>query len=85
MAMFVEAYGAETGNLALKVLPYGGIYIAGGIAAKNLCFMKQGSFLTAFKAKGRMSKLLTDIPIHIVLNAELGLLGSILYALESSI
>ena len=85
MNMFVEAYGAETGNLALKVLPYGGIYIAGGIAAKNLCFMEQGSFLEAYSDKGRMSNLLQDIPVHVVLNSQLGLLGSIAYALENSI
>ena len=85
MNMFVEAYGAETGNLALKILPYGGIYIAGGIAAKNLCFMEQGSFLEAYSDKGRMSKLLRDIPIHVVLNSQLGLLGSISYAVENSI
>jgi glucokinase len=85
MNMFVEAYGAETGNLALKILPYGGIYIAGGIAAKNLCFMEQGSFLEAYSDKGRMSNLLRDIPIHIVLNSQLGLLGSITYAVENKI
>ena len=85
MNMFVEAYGAETGNLALKILPYGGIYIAGGIAAKNLCFMEQGSFLETYSDKGRMSNLLRDIPIHIVLNSQLGLLGSISYAVENSI
>ena len=84
MNLFVEAYGAETGNLALAILPYGGIYIAGGIAAKNLCFMEQGSFLSAYSDKGRMSNLLQDIPIHIVLNSQLGLLGSISYAIDHS-
>jgi glucokinase len=84
MEMFAEAYGAETGNLALKVLSYGGIYIAGGIAAKNLTLMQQGNFMRAFHDKGRMSTLLQDIPVHIVLNSQLGLLGSILYGVESS-
>jgi glucokinase len=84
MEIFAEAYGAETGNLALKILPYGGIYIAGGIAAKNLTLMQQGSFMMAFHDKGRMSSLLQDIPVYIVLNSQLGLLGSILYGLESS-
>lgn len=82
MEMFVEAYGAETGNLALKFLPYGGIYIAGGIAAKILCLMKEERFLLAFKEKGRMSPLMNNIPIHIVLNSQVGLIGSILYALH---
>ncbi len=85
MKLFVEAYGAETGNLALKVLPYGGIYLAGGIAAKNLPLMQQGNFLAAFLAKGRMSTLLEDIPVHVILNSQVGLLGSILYALDSEI
>lgn len=82
MEMFVEAYGSETGNLALKFLPYGGIYIAGGIAAKILPLMKEERFLLAFKEKGRMSPLLDKIPIHIVLNAQVGLIGSILHALR---
>lgn len=82
MEMFVEAYGAETGNLALKLLSYGGIYIAGGIAAKILPLMKNKSFLLAFQSKGRMSTLLQQIPIHIVLNPQVGLIGSILYALQ---
>lgn len=82
MEMFVEAYGAEVGNFALKLLPYGGIYIAGGIAAKILPIMKDGRFLSAFKHKGRVSPLLDNISVHIVLNAQLGLLGSVLYALK---
>lgn len=82
MEMFVEAYGAETGNLALKLLPYGGIYIAGGIAAKILPLMKEERFLLAFKEKGRMSPLLDKIPLHIVLNPQVGLIGSIIHALQ---
>ena len=82
MEIFVEAYGAETGNLALKLLPYGGIYIAGGIAAKILPLMKEERFLLAFKEKGRMSPLLNKVPIHIVLNPQVGLIGSILHALQ---
>ena len=85
IAMFVEAYGAAAGNLALKVLPFGGIYIAGGIAAKNLEAIKQGNFLKAFADKGRMDHLLKDIPIYVVLNPQVGLLGSILYALKTEV
>ena len=83
MEMFVEAYGAETGNLALKLLPYGGIYITGGIAAKILPMMQDGRFLSAYKQKGRVSNLLDNIPVHIVLNPQVGLVGSVLYALQS--
>ncbi|GAB4523815.1 MAG: glucokinase [Pleurocapsa sp.] len=82
LELFIEAYGAETGNLALKLLPKGGIYIAGGIAAKILPMMQDGRFLTTFKDKGRVSVLLDDIPIHIVLNTQVGLVGSVLYALQ---
>ena len=80
MQVFVEAYGAEAGNVALKFLPYGGLYIAGGIAGKNLPLIRDGRFLWAFKHKGRMTSLLEQIPVRVVLNPQVGLLGSILYA-----
>lgn len=83
MAMFVSAYGAETGNLALKLLAYGGIYIAGGIAAKILPLMQDGRFIDAFKDKGRVSPLIESIPVHIVLNPQVGLIGSVLYGLQN--
>jgi glucokinase len=76
MQMFVEAYGAEAGNLALKLLPYGGLYIAGGIAAKILSLMEDGTFLSAFLHKGRMRSLLEKVPVHLVLNPQVGLIGS---------
>lgn len=78
--MFVEAYGAEAGNLALKLLPFGGLYVAGGIAAKNLPFMNSGSFIHAFLNKGRMSELLEKVPVHVVLNSQVGLIGAALKA-----
>jgi glucokinase len=80
MQMFVRAYGAEAGNLALKLLPYGGLYIAGGVAAKILPLMQQGEFMMAFQQKGRMKPILKDIPVYIILNPEVGLIGSMLYA-----
>ncbi|MEL6900110.1 MAG: glucokinase [Cyanobacteria bacterium J06606_4] len=80
MQLFVQLYGAEAGNLALKLLPYGGLYITGGIAAKILPLMESEGFLEAFLNKGRMSKLLKNIPVHIVLNPKVGLIGSVLYA-----
>jgi len=78
--LFVEAYGAEAGNLALKLLPYGGLYIAGGIAPKILPLMQNGSFLTNFTQKGRMGSLLEEIPVHIILNQQVGLIGAALSA-----
>lgn len=83
MQIFVEAYGAEAGNVALKFLPYGGFYIAGGIAAKILPLMQDGKFLSAFKQKGRMSSVLENIPVRIVLNPQVGLLGSVLYTTKN--
>ncbi|MGI0491507.1 glucokinase [Alkalinema pantanalense CENA528] len=80
LQLFVEAYGSEAGNLALKLLPYGGLYIAGGIAAKILPLMQSGQFLRAFGHKGRMSHLLERIPIHVVLNSQVGLIGAALCA-----
>lgn len=76
MQIFVEAYGAEAGNLALKLLPYGGLYIAGGIAAKILPLIQEGSFLYAFTDKGRVSSLLERVPVHIVMNPQVGLIGA---------
>ncbi|MEB3341084.1 glucokinase [Okeania sp.] len=80
LEMFVSAYGAEAGNLALKLLPYGGLYVAGGIAAKILPLMKSGSFMEAFKSKGRMRVLLEKVPVHIVLNPQVGLIGAAIRA-----
>lgn len=82
MELFMEAYGAEAGNLALKLLPYGGVYIAGGIAAKILPLMQQGNFMQAFLQKGRMNSLLKQVPVHIVLNSEVGLIGAALCAAQ---
>jgi glucokinase len=82
MRMFISAYGAEAGNLALKILPYGGLYIAGGIAAKNLPLMEDGTFLNAFNDKGRVSPLLANIPVYLILNPQVGLIGAVGRALE---
>ncbi|MFM7886120.1 MAG: glucokinase, partial [Pseudanabaena sp.] len=79
MQMFVEAYAAEVGNLALKLIPNSGLYIAGGIAPKILPLLQDGAFLRILKGKGRVSPVLEDIPIHIVLNPEVGLIGATLY------
>ncbi|BBA79581.1 glucokinase [cyanobacterium endosymbiont of Rhopalodia gibberula] len=80
MQLFVEAYGAEAGNLALKLLPYGGLYVVGGFASKILPLMQQGDFLKAFHSKGRMKTLMQKIPVYIVLNSKVGLIGAALYA-----
>jgi glucokinase len=80
LQMFVDAYGAEAGNLALKLLPYGGLYVAGGIAAKILPLIQKGDFLRAFGQKGRVSPLLEQVPVRIVLNPQVGLIGAAICA-----
>jgi glucokinase len=80
MQLFIEAYGAEAGNLALKLLPYGGLYIAGGIAPKILPLIQDGSFLASFTQKGRMGSLLEEIPVFMILNQQVGLIGAALSA-----
>lgn len=80
LQMFVDAYGAEAGNLALKLLPYGGLYIAGGIAPKILPLIQNGNFMLNFTQKGRMRPLLEEIPVHIILNQQVGLIGAALCA-----
>lgn len=77
--LFVELYGAETGNLALKSLAMGGIYIGGGIGPKILPAMQDGNFIQAFKAKGRFVPLLDKIPVKLSLNPRTPLIGAINY------
>ncbi|NCJ06399.1 glucokinase [Synechococcales cyanobacterium C] len=78
--LFVSAYGAEAGNLALKSLPYGGVYIAGGIAPKILPSLQDGCFMDSFMDKGRLNTLLATLRVTIILNSKLGLIGAALYA-----
>jgi len=80
LQLFVAAYGAEAGNWALKTLPYGGLYLAGGIAAKILPLLQAGDFMQAFLQKGRMKPLLETIPVRVILNPQVGLLGAAICA-----
>ncbi|MGF1464724.1 MAG: glucokinase [Sandaracinaceae bacterium] len=73
---FCSLYGAEAGNLALKVLPFGGLYVSGGIAPKILDALRGPEFLEAFTTKGRMSPLLERMRVSVVLDASVGLLGA---------
>ncbi len=74
--LFLQIYGAFVGNVALAVLPRGGIYVAGGIAGKIAATMRQGAFLHSFLNKGRFTGLLKSLPLHIVVNPQIGLLGA---------
>lgn len=74
--IFIDVYGAEAGNLALKVLARGGVYIAGGIAAKNLARFTDGRFVRSFLAKGRLTELMKQIPVDLITNQKVGLIGA---------
>jgi len=77
--LFVELYGAETGNLALKSLAAGGVFIGGGIGPKILPAMQDGNFMHAFKAKGRFLPLLDKISVKLSINPRTPLMGAINY------
>jgi glucokinase len=76
MEMFVDIYGAEAGNLALKVLALGGVYLGGGIAPKILPALTDGRFIRAFIDKGRLDEMLSKIEVRVALNEGAGLIGA---------
>ena len=76
LEMFVDIYGAEAGNLALKMMATGGVYLGGGIAPKILAKLKGPAFLQAFTAKGRMRPLLEAMPVRVIMNEMTALLGA---------
>jgi glucokinase len=78
--LFTSMYGAEAGNLALKLMATGGIYIGGGIAPKIVEKLRSGTFMKAFVAKGRMRPLMLSIPVRVVLNDRAALIGAARYA-----
>jgi glucokinase len=78
--LFVSVYGAEAGNLALKMLATGGVFIGGGIAPKILARLRQPAFVEAFTQKGRMQELLEAIPVRVILNESTALLGAARHA-----
>lgn len=78
----VGIYGAQAGNLALTVLADSGVYLGGGIPPKILPRLRGGAFIAAFTDKGRFSAMMRRIPVHVVLNEHLGLLGAARHALR---
>jgi glucokinase len=78
--MFVEAYGAESGNLALRTVSTGGLFVGGGIAPKILAALTTGAFMEAFLAKPPLDAMLAAMPVKVILNAEAALLGSAVFA-----
>ena len=78
--MFVSAYGAEAGNLALRGVASAGVFVGGGIAPKILPALQDGRFIEAFRAKGGMSEFLAQVPVKVILNPEAALLGAAVHA-----
>lgn len=81
LKMFVAILGAEAGNLALKVLASGGIYLGGGISPRIISDLESPEFLEALRSKGRFREMLTKYPVHVILNPKAGLLGAAAYGL----
>ena len=78
--LFIAVYGAFAGNMAVTTLARGGVFIAGGIAPKIAAKLKDGAFVRAFVSKGRYGELLATIPVHVVMNPQVGLLGALYQA-----
>jgi glucokinase len=80
LELFVHLYGVEAGNLALKMMASGGVYLGGGIAPKILEQLENGAFMAAFRAKGRMRDLLEHMPVRVILNDRTALYGPAVFA-----
>jgi glucokinase len=74
--LFVSILGAEAGNLALKALSLDGVYLGGGIAPKLIAKLKDGTFMKAFTNKGRYKRLMSTLPVKVVMNQKTALLGA---------
>jgi glucokinase len=79
---FVSILGAEAGNLALRVVATGGVYLGGGIPPRILPALENGEFTRAFQSKGRLSELMARIPVYVILNPKAALMGAACYGLE---
>ena len=80
--VFASIYGAAAGNLALEVMAVGGVYLGGGIAPKIIWKLKDGTFMKAFKDKGRLSGIVAQIPVKVIMNDMAALLGAAYHATE---
>ncbi|HVE72287.1 MAG TPA: glucokinase [Thermoanaerobaculia bacterium] len=78
--MFVDMYGAEAGNMALRVLARGGVFLAGGVAAKNISWFTDGRFIEAFRRKGRFRAFCETVPVDVITDQEVGLKGAMDFA-----
>lgn len=80
LELFVDAYGAEAGNLALRTVATGGVFVGGGIASKIMPALTDGRFLRAFSDKAPFEAMLRQMPVKVILNGQVGLLGAAVYA-----
>ncbi len=83
MRRFASIYGSEAGNLALKSLSLGGVYVGGGIAPRVLPALADGAFVRAFTSKGRLSPVVQSVPVHVVLDPKTAVWGAALFASRS--
>lgn len=79
--LFTAMLGAEAGNLALKVMAKGGVYLSGGISRRILPFLQKGAFMEAFRHKGRMSELVSNMPVYVILENDDALVGAAAHGL----
>jgi glucokinase len=82
---FVSILAAEAGNLALKVLATGGVYIGGGIPPRILSYLDSERFMKAFTHKGRFTQMLAQMPVHVILNPKVALLGAAIHGFEKQV
>ncbi len=74
--MFASVYGAQAGHLALTVVATGGVYVAGGIAPRIITKLQDGTFMRAFRAQGRLEQFASQVPVKVIVNGDVGLLGA---------
>ena len=82
LELFVAILGAEAGNMALKILATGGVYLGGGIPPRILPVLQEGAFMEAFLNKGRFARLLRQMPVRVIMNAKAALMGAAAFGLE---
>ena len=82
LRLFVRIYGQQAGNLALTCLARGGMYLAGGITPRILPFLQDGEFMRAFRAKGRMERIVAEIPVRVIRTPNVGLMGAAIAAIH---
>jgi glucokinase len=83
--LYVSLLGAEAGNLAIKIMATGGVYLGGGIPPRILPFLQKGGFLRSFNDKGRMSELTACMPVRVILDPRVALLGVAYWFWENEI